>query len=81
MNQDDCILRILRCDRQDHGVDVGTVEQVGKKPKAGFMDFEELPRIMGVHRGQRPWRGASIRGGDGDEQARAPRCSRSYLFT
>lgn len=54
MNQDDYIIRIYRRDRQNPGMVVGTVEQVGEKLKMGFTDFEELRVIMGVPRGQTP---------------------------
>lgn len=56
MNQDDYIIRIYRRDRQNPGMVVGTVEQVGEKLKMGFTDFEELRVIMGVPRGQTPRR-------------------------
>jgi len=52
MNQDDYIIRIYRRDRQDPRMVVGTVEQVGKKMKRGFTDFEELRGILGVPPGQ-----------------------------
>jgi hypothetical protein len=54
MNQDDYIIRIYRRDRQNPGMVVGTVEQVGEKLKMGFTDFEELRVIMGVSRGPTP---------------------------
>ena len=56
MNQDDYIIRIYRCDRDNARMIVGTVEPVGEKLKMGFTDFEELRLIMGVPRGQTPRR-------------------------
>lgn len=54
MNQDNYIIRIYRRGQQNPRMVVGTVEQVGRKLKMSFTDFEELRTILRVPRGQTP---------------------------
>ena len=41
-----CIFRNFRRDRQDCGLAMKTIEQVGGKPKADFMEIEERRRFV-----------------------------------